>query len=530
MEKLKMSTKKNLPKLVCILAAGIGSRMGEYTSIINKSLLPVNFKSSLTKIIENFPNNTKFIIAAGFKKESLKNFTKILGNKNIKVVDVKKYMGPGSGPAFSLYSCKKYLQRSFYFIPCDTLINENFPKIEKSNWLGVGKNKKKYQDYCNFLINKKLEITEIFDKKKPKKNSYYNFSGLGFIKDAKTFWKCYKKNSKIKSYELSIVFDEFIRQKKTIIKKHFWEDIGTIEKYKLIKKKYEKYDFSKINEIIYFEKNKVIKFHTNKKDLKNKYKKYLLNPSVFPEVKVNNEFLYYKYIYGKNFYEIAEPKIFRKLLHWCNKKLWKKRKIENNLLFSLACKKFYFDKTHSRLNLFMKNNKYKNDNFKYVNNKKVPSIHTLIKKVNFKKIYEGIPSYIHGDLQFDNIIMTKNNDFKLIDWRSDFGGLINLGDLYYDLSKILGGILINYKEIKKNNFYYKQNSNKIFFKLPSSKYKNFLIYELKKYCVSKKLDFKKIELITALIFLNMSPMHKHPFDKILFCYAKIMINEKFNKN
>ena len=530
MVKLKMSIKKNSPKLVCILAAGIGSRMGEYTTVINKSLLPINFKSSLTKIIENFPNDTKFIIATGFKKENLQNFIKVLGNKNIKIVDVKKYIGPGSGPAYSLYACRKYLQKSFYFIPCDTLISENFPKTEKSNWLGVGIIKKPYHDYCNFLVNKKLEITEIFDKIIPKKKSYHNFSGLGYVHDAKTFWKCYKKDSRIKNYELSIIFNKFIKQKKTIIKKHFWEDIGTIEKYKLIKKKYEKYDFSKINEIIYFEKDKVIKFHKNKKDLKNKYKKYLLNTSVFPNVKINNDFLYYNYICGKNFYEKAEPKIFRRLLNWCDKKLWKKRIIEKKVSFLRACQKFYFDKTHSRLLLFMKNNNYKKDSFNYINNKKIPNVYQLIKKINFEKLYQGVPSYIHGDLQFDNIIITKNKDFKLIDWRSDFGGLINIGDLYYDLAKILGGILINYREIKKNNFYYKNNSSKVFFRLPSSKNKKFLINEFKRFCLKKKLNFEKIELMTALIFLNMSPMHKDPFDKILFCYAKTLINEKIDKN
>ena len=530
MVKSKMSIKKNSPKLVCILAAGIGSRMGEYTEVINKSLLPINYKSSLTKIIENFPNNTKFIIATGFKKENLQNFIKIIGNKRIKIVNVKKYAGPGSGPAYSLYACRKYLQKSFYFIPCDTLISKNFSKTDKSNWLGVGKIKKPYLDYCNFLVNEKLEITDIYDKIKPEKNSYHNFSGLGYVHDAKTFWKCYTKNSGIKNYELSIILKKFIKQKKTIIKKHFWEDIGTIEKYKFIKKKYEKYDFSKINEIIYFEKDKVIKFHTNKKDLINKYKKYLLNPSVFPSVKINNEFLYYDYVYGKNFYEKAEPIKFRRLLNWCDKKLWKKQIIENKISFLRACQKFYFDKTNSRLRLFMKNNNYKEDGFNYINNEKIPNVYQLIKKINFKKLYQGIPSYIHGDLQFDNIIITKNKDFKLIDWRSDFGGLINVGDLYYDLAKILGGILINYREIKKNNFYYKNNLNKIFFKLPSSKNKKLLLYELKKFCLKKKLDFKKIELMTALIFLNMSPMHKDPFDKILFCYAKTLINEKNDKN
>ena len=60
-----MSIKKT-PKLVCILAAGIATRMGEYSELINKSLLPINFKSSLTRIIESFPKDSKFIIATGY--------------------------------------------------------------------------------------------------------------------------------------------------------------------------------------------------------------------------------------------------------------------------------------------------------------------------------------------------------------------------------------------------------------------------------------------------------------------------------
>jgi NDP-sugar pyrophosphorylase family protein len=171
MEQLKANTKKNQTKLVCILAGGIGSRMGEYKSIINKALLPINFKSSINKIFENFPSNTKFIIATGYKKEIIKNYLKIIGNNNVKIVDVKKYTGQGSGPAYSLYKCKKYLKKSFYFISCDTLINKNFPKNQNSNWLGVGKTKKQYTDYCNFLVNSKSEIIKIYDKIKPLNNS-----------------------------------------------------------------------------------------------------------------------------------------------------------------------------------------------------------------------------------------------------------------------------------------------------------------------------------------------------------------------
>lgn len=528
MVKYKMSIEKNSPKLICILAGGIGSRMGEYTEIINKSLLPINFTSSLTKIINSFPKNSKFVIASGYKKENVKNFINILKNKNIKIVNVKNFTGKGSGPALSLYYCKKYLQNSFYFIPCDTFVSGNFSKLEKNNWLGVGKYKRDYKDYCNFVTNKKFEIEKIYDKTKPKKNKYYNFSGLGFIKDYKLFWKCFDKDLSVKHYELSIIFNKFLNSKKIKIHKIFWEDIGTIEKYREVKKIYEKYDFSKTDEIIYFEKNKVIKFHSNKKNLKDKYKKYLLNKRVFPKVKMNQDFLFYDFVKGKNFYDVISPILFRKFLNWCDKKLWIASRKDNK--FKISCKKFYLNKTKERLNLFMEKNNYKLDKFKIINGEKFSNINSLLKKINFNSLYNGIPAFIHGDLQFDNILKLKKNKFKLIDWRSDFGGLINKGDLYYDLSKILGGILINYKEIKKDKFYYKNHKNKVFFKLPSSKNKKSLINELRKYSLKKNLDFTKIELLTALIFLNMSPMHKHPFDKILFCYAKTLIEKKINEN
>ena len=52
------------------------------------------------------------------------------------------------------------------------------------------------------------------------------------------------------------------------------------------------------------------------------------------------------------------------------------------------------------------------------------------------------------DLQFDNIIQ-RQKKFKLIDWRHSFDSSIECGDLYYDLAKLYGGIIVNYDQIKK---------------------------------------------------------------------------------
>ena len=61
----------------CILTSGIGSRLDHYTANKNKSLLSIKKESILTKIFNNFPKNTKFIISIGYKSQQVKDFVKI---------------------------------------------------------------------------------------------------------------------------------------------------------------------------------------------------------------------------------------------------------------------------------------------------------------------------------------------------------------------------------------------------------------------------------------------------------------------
>ena len=118
------------------------------------------------------------------------------------------------------------------------------------------------------------------------------------------------------------------------------------------------------------------------------------------------------------------------------------------------CNSFYRSKTIIRFKDFKK--KYSNFNEKKkINNKYYPDIKYLLLKLDWDKINDGIQSYIHGDLQFDNVIYNKNKKtFRLIDWRQDFGKSIKIGDLYYDFAKIYGGMLIDYSKIKLNKFKY----------------------------------------------------------------------------
>ena len=50
----------------------------------------------------------------------------------------------------------------------------------------------------------------------------------------------------------------------------------------------------------------------------------------------------------------------------------------------------------------------------------------------------------------ENILYNqKNKKFLFLDWRQDFNGNLEIGDLYYDLSKLLHGLIVEHNHSKK---------------------------------------------------------------------------------
>ena len=60
----------------------------------------------------------------------------------------------------------------------------------------------------------------------------------------------------------------------------------------------------------------------------------------------------------------------------------------------------------------------------------------------------------HGDLHFENILISTSDDkpFTLLDWRQDYGGILEYGDIYYDFAKLNHGFIICHELINNNLF------------------------------------------------------------------------------
>ena len=171
-----------------------------------------------------------------------------------------------------------------------------------------------------------------------------------------------------------------------------------------------------------------------------------------------------------------------------------------------------------------------------VNGIDLPRIESLLDNIEWEELYKGIQSNFHGDLQFDNVLKTgwgseEINSFKLLDWRQDFGGLVECGDLYYDLGKLYGGLTLPYSLIKKNKFFYREDPGKgsqYDFETSHNIGESRAVFE--RFVKASPYSFRKVKTIRGLIFLNMSPLHEAPFDKMLYQMSRYYLSQAVNED
>ena len=511
---------------ICILTAGKGIRMAELGKKINKTLLPVEQKSIISKIIESFSKNDEFVIAIGHLGEQVKNFLEIsYPERKFEFVNVKNFSGKGSGPGLSLFECKKKLQEPFVFVAGDGIYEFDSKLNFNENFIGVAKiESKKSKNYCN-VLGKNGFVIDVKNKKKCSEK-YFAFSGFLFVKDYEIFWNALKKSLKTnKESEMIYGIVGLIKKSKLKIKKIKWEDLGSYEKYTDYINKKTKFNFEKSNEFIYFIDNKVVKFFVDPSIVKKRIQKTKIKQNIFPRIlDSKSQFYSYSFHSGKTFYEHGNPKLFKKLLKWLEENVWSDYNTDK-IKFQKKCKEFYLKKSIQRINSFKE--KYPDYIFpKTCNQFEVLTISEIFAKLPWKNIFDGKSTFIHGDLQFDNIIYDKKQKkIVLIDWRQDFAGLIKYGDMYYDLAKLHGGIILNYDLIKKGLFQIKGKKN-IQYNFSQRKNQKEMIKVFYEFCNSRKLDIKKIRLITGLIYLNMAPLHHFPFDKLLISLGIEMLSRE----
>ena len=513
---------------VCILTAGLGKRMGLYTEKVNKALLPLDDRGIISHIIERFPKDTEFVVGVGYLQEQVRQYLSIAHpDRNITFAEVDNYDGPGSGPGYSLLCCRSYLQRPFYFVSCDTLWDNALPMPLDHSWLGVATVPiEETARYCTLRVDAN-RITELRDKEPVTNSAYQAFVGLCYIHDYAVYWKSLECCGLVAGeHQMSTALRVLVEQCDVRVVPVDWTDVGDLEKYKQAVLRFSDYDFSKSEEIFYCVGSKVIKYFVDHTVTDKRVAKAKMAPRVFPAI-TDHVGGFYAYIYqpGETLYDFNSPNILQSLLRWLETSVWKKVNVDADTM-AHACRYFYKEKTHKRLEMY--DQKYTMDTEPtIINGQPVPMLKDLLAKVPWGRLEEGVPCFIHGDLQFDNILYNRaTSNFKLLDWRQDFAGHVNFGDLYYDLAKLRGGITLNYDYIKHNLLHYEEFESSANFDFAQRYQTNTYLSILDTYVEHRSLDVDQVRLLMAIIYLNMAPLHHYPFDKILHALGRVLLARK----
>lgn len=506
---------------VLITTSGLGQRLGELTKFTNKSLIRIGKKPAIAYIIEAYPKATEFVITVGHFGDQIKDFIKIT-YPNLKViyVEIDKYQGSGSSLGYSMLQAKKYLQCPFIFHANDTIVKDKIPHPSK-NWNGgfKGENSAMYSTFSVF----KNQVQIINDKGAA--DFEYIHIGLVGIKDYESFWYFLESiyNANLLDYSLNDckVINLMIGRGKPFEVEEFpsWRDIGNIDGLNIARKEMtDKFkNLDKPGESIYIFENFVVKFYHDKSVVSERVERAKLLKSLVPTIEAQEgNFYRYKYVRGDLYSRVVTVSDFKQFLSWCKKHLWIRRQEVSKKEFKRLCREFYLNKTLDRVEQLLSVNKLK-DRSEVINGEKMPGIRDLLKEVDFDWLSDVDQYQIHGDLVLDNIIKTREG-YKLLDWGQNFGGLLEVGDLYYDFSKLNHNLTVNHDIVNENLFTFFKDGNNITCDILRSDNLVSCQKVLFEFIDKEKFDRGKVMILTAIIWLNMSPLHPIPANFNLFLY------------
>jgi dTDP-glucose pyrophosphorylase len=511
---------------VLLTTSGLGSRLGNLTKFTNKSLVRVGDKPVISHIIETYPKDVEFIVTLGHYGSHVKQYLTLAHiDRNIQFVEVDNYTGDGSSLLYSISLCEEYLQCPFIFHACDTVLPNNYiSNIDFStNWSigGTGYNSQSYRT-INSVNGKIASINE-----KGEQNFDFVYVGVSGIVQYDIFWKTCK--SILQTVNTSDLSDCHVIRKMnnfSVIPVDEWYDIGNIDALKRTRSKIKGtiHVLDKEDENIFIFDNFVIKFFHNKKICYDRVLRTKSLGNLVPKLLGSTENFYkYEYINADLMSDVVDRDKFSKLLNWANDNLWVGKEQENFYDNALS---FYKDKTLLRIEKFLDKHNL-TDNVDCINGVEVPRIKDLITEINFKDIIGPNPTGFHGDFILDNILIS--DSFTLIDWRQDFNGIIESGDMNYDLAKLNHNLVLNHEMLHNNYFkidFSEQIICDVYVKKSLIDCKNIL----REFCEDRNINFNNIEILTSLIWLNMSPLHEHPLDMFLYYFGKYNLYLNIQEN
>lgn len=517
---------------VLITTSGTGSRLGELTKHINKALVRIGSKPAISHIVEGYPAETRFVVTIGYFGSQVRDFLSLAyPERHFEYVEVSNYDGPGSSLGRSMLDAKGLLQSPFIFHACDTLVSQPIPMPDK-NWIGGHKGGDTSQ-YASWTIHEgKLHFSE-----KGANKSDFLHIGLVGIQDYEMFWQAledlYTLNPNNQTLNDCQTISKMLEKGAVMEMADFspWYDIGNPTALERAREAVggSPEDLYKEGESIFIFEKFVIKFFSDEKIAQNRAERGQMLEGFVPRMEgAKGNFYRYQFIEGELYPNVVQQKDFKTFLEWVEGNFWREEFKLEKPEFKKMCQAFYVDKTNKRIKQFLEANNLE-DKEHVINGERIPALSEVFKKIDFDRITDGLQSRFHGDFILDNILKTKYG-YTFIDWRQDFGGNLTVGDRYYDLAKLNHNLTVNHNVINKNLFTVESDGDNVRVEImrPSNLVdcQVTLFDFLRKY----KYDNRKVRFLTAIVWLNMAPLHHYPFNFFLYYFGKLNLWKSIREN
>ncbi len=516
---------------VCIPVAGTGSRLGELTRYLNKSLMSVGYKPVLARIIETFPADTEFVLPLGCKGELVREFLSLAyPGHTFHFVAVTPYEGPGSGLGLSLLSCRQYLDKPFIFTSCDTLVIEPVP-LPDHNWMGWAR-REDNRSYRTVAIAGQRVIA-IQEKDMAHAADSRPYIGLAGIADPDIFWMGMEAGgaAAIEQGE-AVGLRALLERGRDISAYEFtWFDTGLPQGLAQADSSFKGSQgpniLNKPNEAIWFVGDNVIKYADDTTFISQRTQRARELAGFVPPVESTTEHMYaYRHAEGEVLSQVVTLPLFAQLLEHCAT-FWRKAALtmDEQAHFRCSCLDFYKAKTLARIQKFY-DVFHKPGGELIINRVTTPPLSTILESVDWENLSHGLIGRFHGDFHFENILWdARQQRFIFLDWRQNFAGDLKRGDIYYDLAKLMHGLIVSHGVIARNLYTASWEGNTLDFDFMRPHSLVCCQQYFENWLTEHDYDADKVRLLTALIYLNIAALHHYPYCFLLYGLGTSMLFE-----
>jgi choline kinase len=521
---------------VLIPTSGVGSRLGDFTKNTNKSLVRIGDAPSITRVLQHYPKDCTFVITLGHYGDHVRQYLEIAHPElKFEFIEVVNYKGPGSSLGHSILHAKDVLQEPFVYNACDALLmNSKHPHPIQNKIYG---NERPSSNYYDSFITSGEKVSSMHFK--GAMHSKMAYIGVADIKDYEIFWNRLEELYNSKPEDSSL--NDFAVLKSLLESFEFelygcstnnWHDMGNVQSLKEARKAYGStaHVLDKPAESIYLLDDCVVKFFHDESIVAQRVSRVKWLTDKVPQLQdVKTNFYRYKKEPGELMSDNTRTLTFLNLLNWGQKELWIPE--EAPLNYKEQCADFYQNKTFDRIQKFISANPAQkmSSQIKTINGVKNEDINDLLMKIDWDWINDGIYCpYFHGDFILDNILHQKGN-FKLLDWRQNFAGSVNSGDVYYDLAKLNHNLVLTHSLMEEERFTLKTDGSDMVLDTDRKHSMVIMQQHYHQWIQDNGYDLKKVKVLTGIIWLNMAPLHDLAFSQFLWYFGKhhlsIILNE-----